>query len=423
MHGEIIAIGDELVSGKTVNTTSSFAARKLFDAGYSLRRITVVGDDIPLIVQCLHKALSRSKFILITGGLGPTADDITNEAVAMAMDLPLEQNQQILQKISECERRHHHSYDETFKRKLSMLPAGAEVLNPDGHAAGYMLMRDNVPLFFLPGVPHQLEQHIVKQVIPRLRKILGVGRSVMQKTFKIFGLSEIEVNARLARIESEYRGLSIGYYPNFPEVHVTVTLKGNSSDQTRSSCITACSAIREALGLYVIAEDNDTLESITGSLLVEKKSMVSVAESCTGGLLGQRFTDVSGSSAWFERGVTTYTNRAKEEMLGVQHDSLEKYGAVSSQVASQMADGIKRLAGTAYALSITGIAGPTGGTEEKPVGTVYIAMATPEKTAALRFLFPGGRDKIREAATETALDWLRRHLADGTYIPGYKPAG
>ncbi len=194
MHGEIIAIGDELVSGKTVNTTSSFAARKLFDSGYSIRRITVIGDDIPLIVECLHKAIARSMFLIITGGLGPTADDITNEAVSKALELPLVENRQILRKISECEEHHGLSYDETFKRKLSMLPQGAELLNPDGHAAGYMLMHGDIPLFFLPGVPHQLENHVVEQVIPRLREILGAGRSVMQKTFKIFGLSEIEVN-------------------------------------------------------------------------------------------------------------------------------------------------------------------------------------------------------------------------------------
>ena len=422
MHGEIIAIGDELVSGKTVNTTSSFAARRLFDSGYSIRRITVIGDDIPLIVDCLHKAISRSRFLIITGGLGPTADDITNEAVSRALDLPLVENHQILEKISECEKHHGLSYDETFKRKLSMLPEGAELLNPDGHAAGYMMMHESIPMFFLPGVPNQLENHVVEQVIPRLRNILGAGRSVMQKTFKIFGLSEIEVNARLSRIESRYSGLSMGYYPNFPEVHVTVTLKGQSSDETRSACLDACSAIRDALGRYVIAEDEETLEAVTGRLLVEKQAMVSVAESCTGGLLGQRLTDVSGSSAWFDRGVTTYTNRSKEEMLGVPREVLERYGAVSTQVAESMADGIRRLSGTAYALSITGIAGPTGGSREKPVGTVYIALATPERTEALRFFFPGGRDKVRVTAAETALDWLRRHLADGSYIPGYKPA-
>ncbi len=422
MHGEIIAIGDELVSGKTVNTTSSFAARKLFDSGYSIRRITVVGDDIPLIEECLHKAIDRARFLIITGGLGPTADDITNEAVARALSLPLRENQQILKKISECEQHHGISYDETFRRKLSMLPEGAEVLNPEGHAAGYMLMHAGIPLFFLPGVPHQLEDHVVKQVIPRLRDILGAGKSVIQKTFKIFGLSEIEVNARLSMIELRYQGLSIGYYPNFPEVHVTVTLKGESSEETRNACTDACRAIKHALGLYVIAEDNDTLESVTGRLLVEKRAMVSVAESCTGGLLGQRLTEVSGSAAWFERGVTTYSNRAKEEMLGVPHELIEKHGAVSAEVAVKMAEGIRRLSGTAYALSITGIAGPTGGTDKKPVGTVFIALSTPEKTKALRFFFPGGRDKVRTTAAETALDWLRRNLTDGSYIPGYKPS-
>lgn len=423
MHGEIIAIGDELVSGRTINTTSSFAAGKLFDAGYYVKRITVVGDDIPLIEECLHKALTRSKFLIITGGLGPTADDITNEAVARTFGLPLEENKEILNKIKECEELHGVSYDATFKRKIATLPAGAEILNPDGHAAGYMLMSRKVPLFFLPGVPHQLERHIVDRVIPRLAEILGHGQSVIQKTFKIFGLSEMEVNAHLSHIESSNTSLSIGYYPHFPEVHVTVTLKGPGSRRMENACSTACGAIRELLGLYLIAEDDETLESVTGRLLVEHEAMISVAESCTGGLLGQRLTAVSGSSAWFERGVVTYTNRSKEEMLGVPCETLEKYGAVSKQVAAGMADGIRRLAGTEYALSITGIAGPTGGTDEKPVGTVYMALASKKKTVAFRFFFSGGRDKIRVMAAETALDWLRRHLIDGSYIPGHKSVG
>lgn len=423
MYGEIIAIGDELVSGRTINTTSSFAARKLFDAGYSVKRITVVGDDIPLIIECLEKALSRSRFIIITGGLGPTADDITNEAVARTFGLLLEENRQILRKIKECEERNGVSYTAEFKRKIATLPSGAELLNPDGHAAGYMLMNSGVPLFFLPGVPTQLERHIVKQVIPRLVSILGNGQTVVQKTFKIFGLSEIEVNARLSHIESSYNGLSIGYYPKFPEVYVTVTLKGPGSHYTEDACSAACSAIRELLGLYLVAEDDETLESVTGRLLEEHNAMISVAESCTGGLLGQRLTAVSGSSAWFERGVATYTNRSKEEMLGIPHETLEKYGAVSEQAATGMADGIRRLADTEYALSITGIAGPSGGTDEKPVGTVYMALATGEKTVALRFFFHGSRNKIRIMATETALDWLRRHLVDDSYIPGYKPVG
>ncbi len=423
MHGEIIAIGDELVAGRTVNTTSSFTARKLFDAGYSIRRITVIGDDIPLIVECLGRAISRSKFLIITGGLGPTTDDITNEAVSRALGRPLEENRQILEKIRECEARHGVTYDHTFKQKLSMLPAGAEVLNPDGYAAGYMLQQEGIPLFFLPGVPEQLEKHVVNQVIPRLVRLLGTGRSVMHKTFKTFGLSEIEINARLARVESGYPGLAIGYYPNFPEVHVSVTIKGGDSALTRDACKSACSEIRAILGMNIIAEDDESIESVTGRLLVRRRAMVSVAESCTGGLLGQRFTSVPGSSAWFERGVATYTNRAKEEMLGVRSATLAQYGAVSRQTAEEMAIGIRRISGTGYGLSITGIAGPSGGTDEKPVGTVYIALSTPEKTVPHHFYFPGSREKVRELAAETAIDWLRRHLLDGSYVPGYRPAG
>ena len=420
MHGEIIAIGDELISGKVLNTTCGFVANRLFCSGYQITRITFIGDDPDAIRGCMLSAIERSEYVIITGGLGPTSDDITNEAVAKALGRHLVLNKEILGKIREAER--HLARPLPLWEKLAWLPEGAEVLNPEGHSAGYLLIHQDVPLFFLPGVPEQLEAHMVQQVLPRLRGLTAPKMAVMQQTFKVFGLSETEINVLFKDLESSQDGLSIGYYPNSPEVNVTVTVKGLNSERVAEVFGMACKTIEELLGRYIVAVNEDTLEAMVGRLLLKNGGVLALAESCTGGLLGQRVTSVPGSSEWFDRGVITYSNKSKKELLGISPETLSRYGAVSYQTAEEMANGIRRLSDASYGLAITGIAGPSGGTPQKPVGTVYIAMATPEKTAIERFHFPGTRHMVQALAAETALDWLRRYLIYDTYVPGYRPA-
>jgi len=420
MHGEIIAIGDELISGKVLNTTCGFVANKLFCSGYQITRITFIGDDPGAIQRCMLSAIERSEYVIITGGLGPTSDDITNEAVAKALGRHLVLNKEILEKIREAER--HFVKPTPLWEKLAWLPEGAEVLNPEGHSAGYLLIHQDVPLFFLPGVPEQLEDHMVQQVLPRLKGLIAQRMEVRQQTFKVFGLSETEINILFEDLESSQDGLSIGYYPNSLEVNVTVTVKGLDPERVAEIFGMACKTIEDLLGRYIVAVNEDTLEARVGRLLLKNGGVLALAESCTGGLLGQRVTSIPGSSEWFDRGVITYSNKSKEDLLGVSPETLSRYGAVSYQTAEEMAEGIRRLAGVGYSLAITGIAGPSGGRPQKPVGTVYIAMATPEKTTIERFYFPGTRQMVQALAAETALDWLRRYLDYGTYVPGYRPA-
>ncbi len=421
MFGEIIAIGDELISGKVLNTTSTFAAKQLFYAGFPVSRITSIGDNPTDIEECLLAAIERSGFVIITGGLGPTADDITNEVVAKVLGRPLVVNETIMERLEsfpEC----CPIQSPRFKKKLAMLPEGSEFLNPEGHAAGYLLLHQGTPLFFLPGVPEQLEDHMVNQVIPRLKAMLDQGLTIRQRTFKVFGLQETEINDLLDPLDRDSRGLTIGYYPNFPEVHVTVTAKGECGPDVEQEFKRVCQDIEKILGENVVAMDEDTLEVVLGRLLMKRGSMMALAESCTGGLIGQRVTSVPGSSKWFEEGVVTYSNEAKKRLLGVPSETLEQYGAVSRPTALAMAEGVKKSAGVDYSLAVTGIAGPTGGSPQKPVGTVYIALSTPEKTLAQRFLFPGDRHMVQNLAAETALDWLRRHLRYDSYVPGYRTA-
>ena len=421
MFGEIIAIGDELISGKVLNTTSTFAAKQFFSAGYPVSRITAVGDDPENIEDCLLAAIKRSGFVIITGGLGPTEDDITNEVVSRVLGRPLVVNQAIMDRLEspEC---HCGLSSPRFKRKLAMLPQGAEFLNPRGHAAGYLLVHEKVPLFFLPGVPKQLEDHMINQVIPRLSQMLDHGLTIRQRTFKVFGLQETEVNEMLESLEADAKGFSIGYYPNFPEVHITVTLKGEHGPDVNQAFFGMCEKVEALLGDYVIALDDETLEDVLGRLLTERGSMLALAESCTGGLIGHRVTRVPGSSHWFEHGVVTYSNRSKEYLLGVPAATIRRHGAVSRPTAIAMAQGVRERSGVDFGLAVTGIAGPEGGTPDKPVGTVYIALSTPEKTVAERFFFPGRRHMVQDLAAETALDWLRRYLRYDSYVPGYRTA-
>jgi nicotinamide-nucleotide amidase len=420
MHGEIITIGDELVSGKVLNTTASFAANKLFSAGCQVTRITSIGDDPDDIEECLLAAIKRSEYVIITGGLGPTTDDITNEVTAKALGRPLVLNEMILEKIRRAKRRFVNPV--SLREKLAWLPEGAEILNPEGRAAGYLMVHQDTPLFFLPGVPGELEDHMVQRVIPRLNKFISKKLNIRQQTFKVFGLSETEINALFENLESSRDGLTIGYYPNFPEVNVTATVKGLNPEKVTEIFQMACNTIKQLLDKNIVAVNEETLEAIVGRLLLKNHGVLALAESCTGGLLSQRVTSIPGSSGWFERGVITYSDKSKEDLLGVSHETLSRYGAVSSQTAKEMADGVKHLAGTGYSLAITGIAGPAGGTSQKPVGTVYIALSTPERTVVEQFRFFGTRRMTQALAAETALDWLRRYLSYGTYFPGYRPA-
>jgi len=422
MYGEIVAIGNELISGRVVNTTSSFAASKLFAAGYPVNRITTIGDDPESIRVCLLAAIGRSRFVLVTGGLGPTSDDITNEVVAKALGRRLALNQEILNKIRQAGSKWGLT-PLAMREKLAWLPEGAEVLNPNGRAAGYVLQQDGVPVFFLPGIPHQLEDHMVQQVLPRLDRVISVRSTSKQRTFKVFGLLETEINAMIGDLDLDVEGISIGYYPNFPEVYLTLTAKHDDPETADASFRSVCQLVEGKLGRNVVARDDETLEGILGRLLSERGMTLALAESCTGGLIGCRLTSIPGSSGWFERGVVSYSNRSKQDLLNVSPDTLARYGAVSEHTAREMAEGIRTQAGTDFGLAVTGIAGPSGGTHEKPVGTVFIAMATPEKTPCYRFLFPGSRNAVQVLAAETALDWLRRHLSDGEDLPGYRPAG
>ncbi len=409
MIGEIIAIGDELISGRITNTTSVFAARHLFAAGHEIYAMHTIGDNPPLIGEVLKRAIKRVEFVLVTGGLGSTTDDMTTEAVAEALDRSPTLYPEILKRI----RKHlDHGQEMGHLEKMAWLPEGAEILNEKARMAGYLLVHNKVPIFFLPGVPWQMRELLLEHVLPRLAGFGDNHHRVRQCIYKTFGLSEIEINHRLLQLEKR-DFVHIGYYPVGCEVHVSLTVLHKDRNIADTTFAEADAAIRQTLGDALFGIDQQTLASVVGDLLLEHKKMLSVAESCTGGLIGKKLTDVAGSSAWFAGGVIAYSNHLKEVLLDVDHDLLKNYGAVSKQVAMAMAARLPARIGANISVSVTGIAGPGGGSEEKPVGTVYIGLFHDNRVQARLHHFSGNRKKIRQMTACTALDTIRRALLAG----------
>lgn len=418
MNGEIIAIGNELTSGRILNTTSYFAASQLFAAGHEVHAMITIGDDIELIGSTLQDSLRRSDFVIVTGGLGPTTDDMTNEAVSAALERPSRLYPEILEKIRKYGKKVPEVVQASLE-KLAWLPDGAHALHTEAKTAGYFLVHDGKPIFFLPGVPHEMRELLLETVLTRLSVWEGEDApSVHQKLYRLFGLSESEINQRLAHLEGRDPRVRLGYYPVFPEVHVSLTVVSRSEGEGQSLFGKLDKQISDLLGAPIFSTGDETIADVVGRLLMENGQTLAVAESCTGGLIGHMLTKIPGSSSYFLGGVVAYSNMLKERLLGVEHETLLGHGAVSSETARAMAEGLRRQTGADYALSVTGVAGPSGGSQEKPVGTVYFALAASEKTYDFLFHFSGDRWQIQNVSAYTALDILRRRLLDYELIPG-----
>ncbi len=409
MLGEIIAIGNELTSGRIPNTTSGFAAHHLFEAGFDIYAMHTIGDTPKLIGEALIRALGRVDFVLVTGGLGATDDDLTTVAVSKALNRPTMPNLEILSLI----RQHldaNSAQPASSLEKLAWLPEGAETLNAKARMAGFQLIHDGKPIFFLPGIPHQMRTLLVEQVLPRLATwYKGRQLNNVQQVFKIFGIPESEINAEVEKLALD-EDVEIGYYPVFPEVHLSMTIRGNDKNKTEELAKETSHLLQKTFGSAIFGKEQDTLESVVGGLLNKSNQKLAVAESCTGGLISHRMTSVAGSSSYYLGGVISYANSMKSTYLDVEETMINTQGAVSEDVARAMADGMRKKSNADITLSVTGIAGPDGGNEEKPVGTVFIGMADKKDTRVYRFLFSGNRYEIQQITAQTALDIVRCSL-------------
>ena len=404
MRVELIAIGDELTSGRILNSTGGYAARRLFLAGHRILAMQTIGDDPELIGATLVQAIKRADCVLVTGGLGPTDDDLTNEAVSRALDRPVDLYPVILSQLEErLGREGCQNLD-----KLAWLPQGAELISPDSRSAGHLLIHDQTPIFFLPGVPRQMRHLMDQAVLPWLTKH-SPGLGVQQRVYRFFDVREMVINQEVLALGLPPE-VEIGYYPVQGEVHLSVTVQDHDHRQAEQLFRTACARIEEHFGSQIYGRDQEDLATVLGGLLLKRGLTLALAESCTGGLVSSQVTGVAGSSSYFLGGVVSYANSMKEQALGVPPELLERHGAVSREVAMAMAQGLHKLSRADLCLSVTGIAGPSGGTADKPVGTVYMGLHSPQGVQAQRFQFSGDRQKIQAITAQTGLDLIRRHL-------------
>lgn len=414
MQAEIIAIGNELITGDLINTNIHYLSQKLTEAGIEITWHTDCPDNPQQIQEIIKTAISRSDIIITTGGLGPTADDITVENIAKAVGRRLV-FAHIVKKRIEAHFRKRNLYCPKINFRQAYVPQGSKCLpNYLGTAPGLIIeVNKNCFLIALPGPPKELKSIVEKEVLPFLKSKIITRNFIVSRVIKVTGSPESKVAQKINDFLKLTGNVTVGSYPHTHEIDLKITAKAPSLKEAGREIDRIHNIFKKRLGDIIFGTNTDTIESIVGKLLVKNKMTLSVAESCTGGLLSSRITDVPGSSAYFMSGIIAYSYEEKNRLLNVKKDTLKKYGAVSSPVVKSMAQNMRRLTNADYALAVTGIAGPSGATTRKPVGLVYIGLADKEKCQAKKFLFPGTRDMIKLQATQAALDILRKRLLYG----------
>lgn len=409
---EILTIGDELVEGRLTDTNSSWMSQRLVEAGFVVTRHTSVGDELSEISAALRACAGRAAAVLVSGGLGPTTDDLTAEAAAKAFGRELLLVPFALEHVKRAFQLMGRSMTPN-NEKQAWLPAGCGLIeNRRGTATGFTIDEGSCRLYFMPGVPKELYGMFQGMVLPDLQERLSPG-VVRVSALKLMGLGESKVGDLLQSLTVEPPGqLTIQYRAAMPEVHVRLCLRGYEAWESAGDEVLASlteEAVRR-LGAAVYTQGDETLAQTIVEGLSARSQTVATAESCTGGLASAELTSVPGSSRAFLGGIVSYANDVKQALLGVPAALLAEHGAVSEPVAAAMAAGVRERLGTTFGLATTGIAGPGGGTEDKPVGTVFIALAGPESITVRKLFFSGDRERIRRYTAFSCLDLLRRHL-------------
>lgn len=428
MNAEIITIGDELLRGEIIDSNKARIAERLLSLDLDCRHQVSVLDDPTDMRDAFLRAASRSDFVFVSGGLGPTRDDLTTEVMAATFDRKLELDPDSLAAIESFFASVGREMADT-NRKQAYFPTGADVLaNPIGTAPGFSIETGvpgdaagrTVVFYSMPGVPRELDRMMDEQVLPRVEARLvssetavssgpGRRRVVRAALLATFGLGESTLEADLRDLMRDGE-VELGFRTSFPDNFLRPVARAQTAEEADRRVAEAVRSIRERLGPVVYGEGKDTMESVVGRMLSERGLTVATAESCTGGLIAERFTDVPGSSAYFLGGIVSYSNAAKASMLGVEEAVLEREGAVSEPVVRAMAEGARARFGSDFAVATSGISGPDGGTPEKPVGLVWIALATQAGTHADSFVFQVDRTRHRRLTAQVALDWIRRSM-------------
>ncbi|NMC42645.1 MAG: competence/damage-inducible protein A [candidate division Zixibacteria bacterium] len=410
MIAEILTIGDELLRGSRVDTNAAFVARKLDEIGIEVRYKSTAADDMDRLEEAIGLALRRADIIITTGGLGPTDDDITKKAICKVFKRNLIFHENIL---TELENRFaaRGLKMPSINQNQALLPQGATFLaNRTGSALGIVIDEHGKFFCSMPGVPAEMETMTVEELIPQLRERSG-DRVIVRHLLRTVGVPESVLAEKFRSGLKLPEGVSLAYLPAYGKVDLAIKGTGTVREEVRAAVSQTAGTIRTLAGDAVFTEDDRELEAVIGDMLVEKGLTLAVAESCTGGLLGGRITRVPGSSRYFLGGVIAYANDIKVGFLKVPTGTLDSFGAVSAETAEAMAAGVRQLTGASIGVAVTGVAGPDGGTEDKPVGMVFIGLATDKETLSRKLLLGGDREIVRERTVLAALDMVRRAVA------------
>jgi len=408
MNAEILAVGTELLMGQIANTNAQYLSRRFADLGINVYYHSVVGDNPGRLKDALLRALERSDIVITTGGLGPTKDDLTKETIAEAMGLPLVVHRESLDYIRAFFKKQNRPMCEN-NAKQAYLPAGSKVIpNRNGTAPGCLIEQGGKVVIMLPGSPKEMIPMFEETVFPYFEG--KTGYIIGSRMVKVFGIGESEVETRLMDLIEQQSNPTIAPYVGYGEISLRVTAKCHTRSEAEMLIFPVVEKIRERLGAYVYSDSGETMEEVVLKLLEKKGWTLSTAESCTGGMLSSRLINIPGASRVFDRGFVTYSNAAKVQELGVSQKTLDAFGAVSRETAEEMATKLVEKTKTNAGLAVTGIAGPDGGTPEKPVGLVYVAACLNGRTQSLQLNLRGDRERIRTVSCLHALDLLRRML-------------
>jgi len=409
---EVISVGSELVLGQTLDTNAHWLSARLAAMGLPVARQTTVGDEVAALTAAIQAAAGRADVVILTGGLGPTRDDLTREAIAAAAGVRLELDTAARDHIAALFRRWGRPMPKRNEVQALIPVGGRAIANPNGTAPGIEVRVGRATLYAMPGVPREMRAMFDADIAPRLDALAG-GAALLERRLHCVGVGESTIGERIHDLMDPSRRPRVSTTVAEGLITVRIVARAEGADAARDAIAETETEIRRRLGDLVFGIDDDTLEGVVGTMLVERGLSLAVAESMTGGLIADRLTDVPGISASLIEAVVAYSNRSKTDRLDVPAELFEQVGAVSEAVASAMAAGIRRRAGADLALSTTGIAGPTGGSPTKPVGLVFIGLAAPDGTTVERFVCHGDRRRIKARAANAALNRLRLHLIAG----------
>lgn len=411
MKAEIISIGDELLIGQVINTNQAFLAERLNSIGIPVTRMSTVGDTEEAILKAFDSAWTSHELVVVTGGLGPTHDDITRSAVCKFFKTDLVLNEKALENIKRLFAARGIELIR-INEDQSMVPRACTVLqNREGTAPGFLFDQGKV-MVVMPGVPYEMQGIMKEDVIPYLRK-KGTGSVILHRTLRTTGIAESLLARTIGDVNTLFApdsGVSLAFLPSPMGVRLRITVQAPDSEKAEMTVRNIEQKLRQKAEKYIYGDENEELEETIGRILAQRNLTIAVAESCTGGLIADRITNVPGSSRYFERGVIVYSNRSKIDELEVPESLLQDHGAVSREVAEAMASGVMKKSGTDIGVSTTGIAGPTGGTPEKPIGLIWVGYSDKNGTLALRFNFGNDRRRFKERASQAVLELVRKKL-------------